>query len=236
MEAAKHDKRTVFVRGISFSTGPEDFETHFSELGPVRTSFLVKDKGQSGHKGFGFVQYALPEDAQKAAEQFHNTEFQGRKLKVCNSTFLLLKQLPQGESCCSTHDLLQVEPAVKRAPLNDRKKRKLGEVDSSVQPEAVTAAANATDSVSNPEPAIASPVSNAPSAIQSKPTAAKAPPTVSARASKKARKQREGTKPAANPKQRLVRTAALGNLQSGSKEEALAMAHAAGKVCSPSIF
>lgn len=87
MEAAKHDKRTVFVRGIAFGTGPEDFEAHFSELGPVRTSFLVKDKGQTGHKGFGFVQYALPEDAQKAAEQLHNTEFQGRKLKVslCNS-------------------------------------------------------------------------------------------------------------------------------------------------------
>lgn len=94
MEAAKHDKRTVFVRGISFSTGPDDFEAHFSELGPVRTSFLVKDKGQSGHKGFGFVQYALPEDAQKATEQFHNMEFQGRKLKVCNSTVCLLNRLP----------------------------------------------------------------------------------------------------------------------------------------------
>lgn len=143
--------------------------------------------------------------------------------------------LPPGESCNSTHDLLQVEPAVKRAPLNDRKKRKLGEVDSSV-PEAVTAAANANDSASQPEAAIASPASNVPSAVQSKPTAAQAPPKVSARASKKARKQREGTKPAANPKQRLVRTVALGNLQSGSKEEALAMAHAAGKVCSRPIF
>ena len=82
MEAAKHDKRTVFVRGIPFTTRPDEFEAHFSELGPVRTSFLVKDKGQHGHKGFGFVQYALPEDAQKAAEHLHNTELQGRKLKV----------------------------------------------------------------------------------------------------------------------------------------------------------
>ena len=82
MEAAKRDKRTVFVRGIPFSTGPEEFEAHFSELGPVRTSFLVKDKAQTGHKGFGFVQFALPEDAQKAAEQLHNTELHGRKLKV----------------------------------------------------------------------------------------------------------------------------------------------------------
>lgn len=101
-----------------------------------------------------------------------------------------------------------------------------------MQPEAVAAAANANDSGLQPKPEVALPASNAPSAAQSKPTAAKAPPKVSARASKKARKQREGTKPAANPKQRLVRTVALGNWQSGSTEEALAMAHAAGKVCS----
>jgi len=48
----------------------------------------VKDKGQTGHKGFGFVQFALPEDAQKAAEQLHNTEFQGRKIKVSKSVWL----------------------------------------------------------------------------------------------------------------------------------------------------
>ncbi|KAL3151924.1 hypothetical protein ABBQ32_001053 [Trebouxia sp. C0010 RCD-2024] len=195
MEAAKHDKTTVFVRGVAFSTGPEDFEAHFSELGPVRTSFLVKDKGKTGHKGFGFVQYALPEDAQKAAEQLHNTEFQGRKLKV--------------------------EAAVKRAPLNDRKKRKLGDTDNSG---AVSAKPTDSGSKGAPQPASAA------TAVHVKQAAAKKPPKVSARASKKARKQQDGTKPAANPKQRLVRTVALGNLQSGTKEEALTMAHAAGKV------
>ena len=227
MEAAKHDKRTVFVRGIAFSTGPEDFEAFFSELGPVRTSFLVKDKGQTGHKGFGFVQYALPDDAQKAAEQLHNTEFQGRKLKVCKNMCAFLNAY--GNSCSSFLDLPQVEPAVKRAPLNDRKKRKLGDLDSSAQPGAE--AANANDSGTKPVTEAASLASSAPTAVQSKPASAKSPPQVSARASKKARKQREGIKPAANPKQRLVRTVALGNLQPGTKEEALAMAQAAGKVC-----
>ena len=127
-----------------------------------------------------------------------------------------------------TLDLLQVEPAVKRAPLNDRKKRKLGDVDSSAQPGAE--AANANDSGSMPVRAAASLASSAPTAVQPKPAAAKTP-KISARASKKARKQQEGIKPAANPKQRLVRTVALGNLQSETKEEALAMAQAAGKVC-----
>lgn len=82
MEDKKRDKSTVFVRGVPFGCTPTDFEAFFSEVGPVRTSFLVKDKGQTAHKGFGFVQFALPEDAQKAAAELHNAEFQGRKLKV----------------------------------------------------------------------------------------------------------------------------------------------------------
>ncbi|KAL0051511.1 hypothetical protein WJX82_008930 [Trebouxia sp. C0006] len=197
MEATKHDKRTVFVRGIAFSTGPEDFEAFFSELGPVRTSFLVKDKGQTGHKGFGFVQFALPEDAQKAAEQLHNTEFQGRKIKV--------------------------EPAVKRAPLVERKKRKLGDLDGSAQPSTVTKPA--TDETA----AVAKTQQPAAAKVQQTETAPK-PPKLSARASKKARKQKEGSKPAANPKQQLVRTVALGNLQPDAKAQAIALAQAAGKV------
>lgn len=86
MEDKIRDKSTVFVRGVGFGSSPAEFEAFFSEVGPVRTSFLVKDKGQTGHKGFGFVQYALPEDAQKAAAELHNTEFQGRKLKVLACT------------------------------------------------------------------------------------------------------------------------------------------------------
>lgn len=129
--------------------------------------------------------------------------------------------LPCYDSGNRTGSLLQVEPAVKRAPLNDRKKRKLGDVDNSG-----AVAAKAKDSGSE----AVSEASSAPTALHSKPAAAAGPPKVSARASKKARQQKGGTKPASNPKQRLVRTVALGNLQSGTKEEALAMAQAAGKV------
>ncbi|KAL0026427.1 hypothetical protein WJX79_009181 [Trebouxia sp. C0005] len=195
MEAAKHDKRTVFVRGIAFSTGPEDFEAFFSELGPVRTSFLVKDKGQTGHKGFGFVQFALPEDAHKAAEQLHNTEFQGRKIKV--------------------------EPAVKRAPLVERKKRKLGDRDGSAQPGTVAKPATDETAAESQQPSAAK--------VQRTEAASK-PPKLSARASKKARKQKEGSKSAANPKQQLVRTVALGNLKPDTKAQAIALAQAAGTV------
>jgi RNA recognition motif-containing protein len=33
-------------------------------------------------RGFAFIEFATPEDANKAVEQFHNKEFQGRALTV----------------------------------------------------------------------------------------------------------------------------------------------------------
>jgi len=33
-------------------------------------------------RGFAFVEFATPEEAQKAIEQFHDKDFQGRKITV----------------------------------------------------------------------------------------------------------------------------------------------------------
>ncbi len=114
----------------------------------------------------------------------------------------------------------------------DRKKRKLGEIDSSAQP-ASAAANDKSDGQDKPE-ADTQPLS-APKVQQQEPKAQQQEPSVkgpklSVRASKKARKQKEGIKTATNPKQQLVRTVALGNLASGTKAQAVAMAQAAGKV------
>ena len=105
----------------------------------------------------------------------------------------------------------------------ERKKRKLGDLDGSAQPSTVTKPA--TDETA----AVAETQQPAAAKVQQTKTAPK-PPKLSARASKKARKQKEGSKPAANPKQQLVRTVALGNLQPDAKAQAIALAQAAGKV------
>lgn len=111
----------------------------------------------------------------------------------------------------------------------DRKKRKLGDTDSSVQ----SAAPAATPADPDQKAGAATVLVKANTA---QPKAEPSPPKVSARASKKARKQKAGTRPAANPKQRLVRTVALGNLQPETKDEAVAMAQAAGKVCTANCW
>jgi cold-inducible RNA-binding protein len=40
------------------------------------------DKMTGKSRGFAFIEFATPEDANKAVEQFHNKEFQGRALTV----------------------------------------------------------------------------------------------------------------------------------------------------------
>mmetsp|Transcript_3372 Transcript_3372/g.9016 ORF Transcript_3372/g.9016 Transcript_3372/m.9016 type:complete len:592 (-) Transcript_3372:658-2433(-) len=92
------DNRTVFVRGVAFSVDQQPFEEAFSDVGPVKQCFLVRDKGAPKHKGCGFVQYALPEDAQRALQEMNGRMLGGRKL--------------------------QVELANKRAPLEERKRKR----------------------------------------------------------------------------------------------------------------
>ena len=81
-EDADKDPRTVFIRGVSFDAVEKDLEAAFSEVGPVKQCFLVRVKGQPKHRGFGFVQYALPEDAERAVGELDGTALKGRKLQV----------------------------------------------------------------------------------------------------------------------------------------------------------
>jgi len=59
-----------------------DLEEYFSQAGVVTTANLMMDKVTGKSRGFAFVEFATPEEAAKAVEQFHNKEFQGRTLTV----------------------------------------------------------------------------------------------------------------------------------------------------------
>jgi nucleolar protein 4 len=84
-----HAKLTLFVRGLPFEATSKDLEDFFGEIGPIRKCFVVTDRsvppveGQAPkNKGFGYVHYALEEDAQSAIAKLKNVKFQGRKLKI----------------------------------------------------------------------------------------------------------------------------------------------------------
>ncbi|KAI8888792.1 RNA-binding domain-containing protein [Backusella circina FSU 941] len=79
-----HAKLTIFIRGLPFEATDKDLEDFFGEIGPVRKCFVVVDRSSEKklNKGFGYVHYALEEDAQTALTKLKNVPFMGKKLRL----------------------------------------------------------------------------------------------------------------------------------------------------------
>jgi len=59
-----------------------DLQDYFSQAGVVSSVNLMMDKFTGKSRGFAFVEYSSPTEANKAVEMFHNKDFQGRALTV----------------------------------------------------------------------------------------------------------------------------------------------------------
>jgi RNA recognition motif-containing protein len=76
------NQNRLFVGNLSYQTMENDLQEYFSQAGAVTSVNLMLDKVTGRSRGFAFVEFATPEEANKAVEQFHNQEFQGRTLTV----------------------------------------------------------------------------------------------------------------------------------------------------------
>lgn len=72
----------LFVGNLSYQTMENDLQDYFATAGVVNSVNLMMDKMTGKSRGFAFVEFASEADANKAIEQFHNKEFQGRPLTV----------------------------------------------------------------------------------------------------------------------------------------------------------
>jgi cold-inducible RNA-binding protein len=72
----------LFVGNLSYQTGESDLQDYFAQAGTVTSVNLMLDKTNGKSRGFAFVEFADAEAAQRAIEQFHNKEFQGRQLTI----------------------------------------------------------------------------------------------------------------------------------------------------------
>ena len=62
----ERDARTLFIRNLAPDVDEAALEEAFADIGPVRHACLVRTPGEQAHRGFGFVKYAIEEDAQRA--------------------------------------------------------------------------------------------------------------------------------------------------------------------------
>jgi RNA recognition motif-containing protein len=72
----------LFIGGISFSTSTDRLRELFAEAGVVESATIVTDRDTGQSRGFGFVEMATLEEADRAVTRFNGHELDGRRLKV----------------------------------------------------------------------------------------------------------------------------------------------------------
>ena len=72
----------LYVGNLSYETSEASIRTLFEPHGEVASVNLITDRDSGRPKGFGFVEMATPEEAQKAKSALDGTELDGRALKV----------------------------------------------------------------------------------------------------------------------------------------------------------
>lgn len=72
----------LFVGGLSYSTSNDRLREVFAACGEVESAVVVTDRDTGRSRGFGFVEMATPEEAEKAVARYNGQELDGRRLQV----------------------------------------------------------------------------------------------------------------------------------------------------------
>jgi len=72
----------LYVGGLSYSTTSESLREHFVQCGTVESATVITDRYSGQSRGFGFVEMATEEDAQKAVSMLNGQRVDGRTIKV----------------------------------------------------------------------------------------------------------------------------------------------------------
>ncbi|MGH0158421.1 UNVERIFIED_CONTAM: hypothetical protein FKN15_035639 [Acipenser sinensis] len=71
---------TLFVRNLPTAASSDRLVEIFSEVGPVKHGFVVKEKGSETCRGFGYVTFSMLEDTQKALKVVK--DYNGQKITL----------------------------------------------------------------------------------------------------------------------------------------------------------
>lgn len=74
--------KKLYVGNLPYTATENELKDLFAAAGAVESAAVITDKFSGRSKGFGFVEMATPEEAQKAVEMFNQHDMGGRKLSV----------------------------------------------------------------------------------------------------------------------------------------------------------
>jgi len=74
--------KKLYVGNLPYETTEEQIKELFGQVGTVESVTIITDKYSGRSKGFGFVEMASEEEAQKAIETLNGQEVDGRNINV----------------------------------------------------------------------------------------------------------------------------------------------------------
>jgi RNA recognition motif-containing protein len=74
--------KKLYVGNLSYNTHEEDLREAFAKIGEVLSATLIVDQTNGRSKGFGFVEMAVDEDAEKAIAAMNGTSLMERTITV----------------------------------------------------------------------------------------------------------------------------------------------------------
>lgn len=72
----------LFVGGISWGTTSDSLRDAFAQFGEVVEAVVITDRETGRSKGFGFVTFSTPEEAEAAVAGMNEKELDGRSITV----------------------------------------------------------------------------------------------------------------------------------------------------------
>jgi len=67
----------LYVGGLSYSTTSETLREYFAQCGTVESAAVITDKFSGQSRGFGFVEMATAEEAQRAISELNGKDLDG---------------------------------------------------------------------------------------------------------------------------------------------------------------
>ncbi|HNX72897.1 MAG TPA: RNA-binding protein [Spirochaetales bacterium] len=74
--------KKVYVGNMNYATAENQLRDLFAQYGEVTSVNIIVDRYTGKAKGFGFVEMANDDEAQKAIDALNGFEFMGRQLRV----------------------------------------------------------------------------------------------------------------------------------------------------------